>query len=577
MGSFIQPFEFRSRDLMAKPWGPGAWAAEAEQADAEAEAKAREVAESGSSTVAAAGGAESFPSLREAAAVGKPKKKNKGQTLSISEFATGVYVGPGGRTRGGGAAAAPGSKRLTAEELMMLPTGPRERSADEVDSGRLGGGFRDYGKRVGGGGGGGGFREDGDGQWGSNRRSFGGGFEDDRKPQTRVTDFEPSRADEVDNWASAKKVAPPAPVQSFNRSNRERYDAGGQGSRYDAGGQGSRADEVDNWAVGKKIDLGDHRSGSFGSMNTERWGGRRREGFGFSDRDNDISDRGRPRLVLDPPSRPRNDPLPASSLSDAPEDDAPKPKPKPNPFGNARPREEILAKRGEDWKKVDSEIESRTSSRPTSAHSSRPQSPLSDAAPPKARPKVNPFGDAIPREVLLEQKGKDWRKMDFELEHRGVNRPETEEERKLKEEVNFLKELVKKSAEDEAQVNGLALGELDMGKMQPTMKELMLKEKQLERLTRDLDDKVRFVKRGGDSRPGSAMGRPFEYSERPGSRSGLSDGGRSHDSLERPRSRGGEITSADVWMSSNEGQRGVHVDRERSFQQRNRLNSRERW
>jgi hypothetical protein len=174
--------------------------------------------------------------------------------------------------------------------------------------------------------------------------------------------------------------------------------------------------------------------------------------------------------------------------------------------------------------------------------------------------------------------GKDWRKMDFELEHRATNRSETEEEWKLKEEVNFLKELVKKSAENEAQVDGLALGEQDMEQMQSTMKELVLKEKQLERLTRDLDDKVRFGKRGGDSRPGSAAGRPFEYLERPGSRSGLSDGGRSHDSLERPRSRGGEgRVAADVWMSSNEGQRGVHVDRERSFQQRNRLNLRERW
>lgn len=410
---------------MAKPWGPGAWAAEAEQADAEAKAKANEAAERGSSAVVAGGGEESFPSLREAAAVGKPKKKNKGQTLSISEFATGIYVGPGGRTRGSGAASASVSKGLTTEELMMLPTGPRERSADEPDyggSGRLGGGFRDYGKRVGGGGGGGGgggrFRDEGDGQWGSNRRPFGGGFDDDRKPQTRVSDFEPSRADEADNWASTKKVAPPPPVNSFNRSSRERYDAGGQTSRYDASGQGSRADEADNWAAGKRLESSDHRSGSFGSMNAERWGGRRAEGFAFSDRD---SDRARPRLVLDPPSRPRNESLPAPPLSDAPQVDASKPK--PNPFGFARPREEVLTKRGEDWKKLDSEIESRSSSRPTSAHSSRPQSPtLNDGAPPQARPKVNPFGDAKPREVLLEKRGKDWRKMDFELEHRATNR-----------------------------------------------------------------------------------------------------------------------------------------------------------
>ena len=40
----------------------------------------------------------------------------------------------------------------------------------------------------------------------------------------------------------------------------------------------------------------------------------------------------------------------------------------------------------------------------------------------KSRPKVNPFGDAKPREVLLEEQGKDWRKLDRELEHRGVDR-----------------------------------------------------------------------------------------------------------------------------------------------------------
>lgn len=570
---------------MSNPWGPGAWAEEADRADAEAAAKAKETAESSSSAVAG-GGVESFPSLRDAAAAGKAKKKNKGQTLTFSEFATGVYVGPGGRSRGGGAAAASVTKGLTTDELMMLPTGPRERSGDEPDSGRLGGGFRDYGRRVGGGGSGSGsggsFRDEGDGQRGSDRRTFGGGFQDDRKPQNRASDVEPSRADTVDNWATAKKSAPPPPVNSFNRS-RERYDSGGQQPhRYDPSGQGSKADEVENWATGKKPGLGDYRSGSFTSMGADRWGSRRGESFSsVGDRD-----RERPRLVLNPPSRPRDNavsalPLsdaqqidaPKLPLSDAPQVDAPKRKPKPNPFGSARPREEVLSKRGEDWKKLDSEIESRSSSRPTSSQSSRPQSPsLNDAAPPQARSRVNPFGAAKPREVLLEERGKDWRKIDFELEHSGVNRSETEEERKLKEEVDSLRELVKKYAEDEAQVNGLALREPDMDKMQPTMKDLALKEKQLERLTRDLDDQVRFGKRGGDSRPVS--------------QSGLSDGGRSHESTERPISRGGERpisrggegrVVADVWMGSNEGQRGVHVDRERSFQQKNRLNSRERW
>jgi hypothetical protein len=202
----------------------------------------------------------------------------------------------------------------------------------------------------------------------------------------------------VDNWTSTKKAAPPPPVNSFNRSSNERYNAGGQASRYDASGQGSRADEADNWAAGKKPESSDYRSGSFGSMNAERWGGRREEGFGFSDRH-----RERPRLVLHPPSRPRNDSLRASPLSDAPQVDAPKPKSKPNPFGFARPREEVLAKRGEDWKKLESDIESRSSSLPTSAHSSRPQNPTTVL--PQACPRDNPFGDAKSQEVLVEKMG----------------------------------------------------------------------------------------------------------------------------------------------------------------------------
>ncbi|CAN0925462.1 Eukaryotic translation initiation factor 4B2, partial [Linum grandiflorum] len=82
---------------------------------------------------------------------------------------------------------------------------------------------------------------------------------------------------------------------------------------------------------------------------------------------------------------------------------------KPNPFGAARPREEILAEKGLDWRKLETEIETKKSpsSRPTSASSSRPSSVpavRSDAVEnvvTPVRPKVNPFGDAKPREVLL--------------------------------------------------------------------------------------------------------------------------------------------------------------------------------
>jgi hypothetical protein len=105
---------------------------------------------------------------------------------------------------------------------------------------------------------------------------------------------------------------------------------------------------------------------------------------------------------------------------------------RPNPFGEARPREDILAEKGLDWKKLDSEIEAKKTSRPSSAHSSRPSSAQSSRSDGlglhgienvvKPKPKVNPFGDAKPREVLLEERGKDWRKIDQQLEHRSVDR-----------------------------------------------------------------------------------------------------------------------------------------------------------
>ncbi|KAK4709296.1 hypothetical protein R3W88_030221 [Solanum pinnatisectum] len=74
-------------------------------------------------------------------------------------------------------AAAAATKGLTPEEVLMLPSGPHERTAKELDRFRLGGGFRSY----------------------DSRRQ--GGFQ-------RDTDREiaPSRADETDDWGAAKKT-----------------------------------------------------------------------------------------------------------------------------------------------------------------------------------------------------------------------------------------------------------------------------------------------------------------------------------------------------------------------------------
>lgn len=358
---------------MSKPWGNiGAWAADSEAAEAEE----REAA-----MVAAAAESQNFPSLKEAVNA-KPKKNKK---MSLSEFARSGYAS------GGGAAAA--YPRLTPDEMLRLPTGPKERSAEEMQSNRLGGGFSSYDRsgrsrdRDGG---------SGDGSWGAGRRSY-GGFDDDRRaPNSRVSELDqPSRADEVDNWASVKKSLP-----SLDSGRQNRYGGGGGGGF----GGASKADGVDNWAVGKKP-LAARSSGyrDSGGVEPDRWS---------RGAPRDIE---RPRLVLDPPR------------GDGPVSEAPPAKTnKPNPFGAARPREEVLAEKGLDWKKLDSEIEAK---RPTSSHSSRPssaQSSRSETTGPdavaKPRPKVNPFGDAKPREVLLVERGMDWRKIDLELEHRGVDR-----------------------------------------------------------------------------------------------------------------------------------------------------------
>lgn len=155
---------------MSKPWGGiGSWAAEAEREEAEE----RENATTTTTT-------QSFPSLREAITA-KPKKKK----MTLSEFAS--YGSSGGPVSSG-------STRLTPAEMLQLPTAPKPRSDDDFSGPRLGGGFSSYG---------------------DDRRSSRRGFDDDRRQKRG--DFEsmpppPSRADEVDNWASNKSFVA-APVR----------------------------------------------------------------------------------------------------------------------------------------------------------------------------------------------------------------------------------------------------------------------------------------------------------------------------------------------------------------------------
>ncbi|GMI87742.1 eukaryotic translation initiation factor 4B1 [Hibiscus trionum] len=531
---------------MSKPWGgAGAWAAEAEREEAEERAVAEAAAAAGPTAES-----QSFPSLKEAVSA-KPRKKK----MTLSEFTMGTYSSSGGGGLSG--ARVTEHNRLTPEEMMLLPTRPKERSSEELQYGRLGGGFSSYGRSGPGAGRGMRDREDSDGSWGSGRRQHGGFNEERRGPSSRVSDFDqPSRADEVDNWAMAKKASP-----SLDAGRQNRY--GGLGT----GGNGgfSRADEVDNWTAGRRpIPT---RSSTFGSgfrdsgPEPDRWS---RGGGGGGIREE------RPRLVLDPPRGEVNELVVKTNRS--------------NPFGAAKPREEVLADKGLDWKKLDSEIEAKKEiSRPTSSHSSRPSSAQSSRSEGpqqqgienaiKPRPKVNPFGDAKPREVLLEQRGQDWRKIDLDLDRRRIDRPETEEEKILKEEIDGLKKELEKNSTPSSEAAG----------DQHSLREKLLhKERELEMLIQDLENKVRFGQKSvgrpgsGAGRPGSGAGRTGSFPDRPPSQSGSIDGSRSVEFMDRPRSRG----TTDAWTRPGDERRGFQGGRDRGFQgnrDMDRPRSRERW
>ncbi|KAH9293140.1 hypothetical protein KI387_041657, partial [Taxus chinensis] len=280
-------------------------ATKAEEVDAEKDA------------VATGSGTKNFHSLGEAFAKAAKQKKNKGQTLSFSGFATGVYVGPGGQSCCSGGTATGVSPGLTTVE-----------------------------------------------------------------------------ANDVENWGVSKMPSLRA---------RPDYVADGAGRKpftYAA----MRADEAHDWGVGKK-----HIS----VPNTIHFH-RFEERWGRSQSGSELSPSGSP--------RPQN-------------------KPRLNPFGAARPREEVLVEKGQDWRKFDVDLETRSrpasaySSRLGSAHSSWPQSPLVSlqcvqiTTTSRGKVKVNPFGDEKPREILLERRGEDYQKMDFELEHRAVDRSEIEDKK----------------------------------------------------------------------------------------------------------------------------------------------------
>ncbi|KAK1313325.1 hypothetical protein QJS10_CPA06g01222 [Acorus calamus] len=149
------------------------------------------------------------------------------------------------------------------------------------------------------------------------------------------------------------------------------------------------------------------------------------------------------------------------------------------------------------------------------------------------------------------------------------DRPETEEEIKLKEEINELKKILA----DEPDVK--ANGESQQLNANALRQEMDIKEKELEQLIHDLDDKVRFGQRSTD-RPGSGAGRVASYfPARPPSQSGPPEDHRNMEFMDRPRSRG----TGDAWGKPMDERRGFGV-RERGFHGNrdiDRSRSRDRW
>ncbi|KAG9442586.1 hypothetical protein H6P81_018440 [Aristolochia fimbriata] len=300
---------------------PGAWALDSEQQEEE-EVRSGGVSDTQEEPIS------DFPSLAVAATT-KASKKKKAQPVSLAEFTTGKQVSHGAAK----SQLQSRSVGLTSDDMLMLPKGPRERSAEELERTRLGGGFRSHGggprdsdRR----GGFSGSDESGTTRWGSARVS-----DEPRRREGFVRESGPSRADEADDWGAAKKFTP---SPSFERKERGWFSD-----------SHSRADEVDNWKSNKSsapLEPRRERRGGFetfqketsnGGDSSDTWGRKREESSG------------RPRLVLQPRSAPLSDgdanPGAAKSKGS-------------NPFGEARPREEVLAEKGQDWKKIDEQLES---------------------------------------------------------------------------------------------------------------------------------------------------------------------------------------------------------------------------
>ncbi|XP_078166878.1 glycine-rich protein [Carex rostrata] len=294
----------------ASAWSkPGSWALDAESHESEPAS------------------VMDFPTLAAAAATKAPKKK-KPQTLSLAAFTT------------GSSNLKPAPARLTHDEMLALPTGPRERSAEELERPR-GFSYTSYNSN------------------GSNRNREESG---PRRSGSGPRDDGPSRADEVDDWGKTKKSVVP--------ERRGGGGGGGGGGFFDA--NPSRADDSNSWVSNKRepapVQSDSRRSGSSNwgfnkerDLSSDTWGKKREEVVGSG-----TSSGSRPRLVLQPRTLPvATAPIDNGSNGDiTPQSEngsAPGGKSKgsgSNPFGAARPREEVLAEKGQDWRELEEKLES---------------------------------------------------------------------------------------------------------------------------------------------------------------------------------------------------------------------------
>ncbi|KAK3025665.1 hypothetical protein RJ639_041957 [Escallonia herrerae] len=185
-------------------------------------------------------------------------------------------------------------------------------------------------------------------RWGSSRAS-----DESRRPSQ---DSGPSSADEIDDWGTAKKSTTFG--GGFDR--RDRGEKGERGGLFDSQ---SRADESDSWVSNKSFvpSTGAWRLGSngggFDTHRERRWGFESNGGDGGADSEDrwgkkEITGTGGAFDSL----RERRGGVgePRSMAVDQQSETAAAVKPKgSNPFGNARPSEENLKEKGQDWKEVD--------------------------------------------------------------------------------------------------------------------------------------------------------------------------------------------------------------------------------